>query len=37
MTDSSVIIEIVSILTGDVMDTMTVAITVTKIIVEVNQ
>ena len=35
MTDSSVIIEIVSILTGDVMDTMTVAITVTKIIVGV--
>ena len=36
MTDSSVIIEIVSILTGDVMETMTVATIVTKIIVEVN-
>ena len=36
MTDSSVIMENVFILTGDVMETMTVAITVTKIIVEVN-
>ena len=36
MTDSSVIMENVSILTGDVMATMTVAITVTKITVEVN-
>ena len=37
MTDSSAIMENVSILTGDVMATMTVEITVTKIIVEVNQ
>ena len=36
MTDLSVIMENVSILTGDVMETMTVAITATKIIVGVN-
>ena len=36
MTDSSAIMENVSIRTGDVMETMTVAIIVTKLIVEVN-
>ena len=36
MTDSSVIMANVSIRTGDVMETMTVATIVTKIIVEVN-
>ena len=36
MTDLSVAMGNVSILTGDVMETMTVAIIVTKLIVEVN-